>query len=128
MDFWRYARHLSLDGVGERGQARLAAASVVVSGDDAAAVALARRYLEAGGVGEVSTGDPSALHGGSPGAGSHRSSSVRPPSLRRQGGDGGGPAWPADAVADEASRSVVRGSLLTLDAMRSAIGDGGERA
>jgi hypothetical protein len=54
----RYARQIALPEVGPEGQARLAAAAVVVVGAGDAAARVAAEYLRAGGVGRVDLIDP----------------------------------------------------------------------
>lgn len=93
IDTRRFARHLNLGGVGERGQRRLASGAAEVGGVGLRGW-VARRYLEAGGVGRVSAGAPTS-----------------------------DPAWVSEATADEACRAVIGGAVEALAAMRALLGD-----
>lgn len=90
-DDLRFARHLNLAGVGPEGQRRLAAASAEVRGRGLRGW-VARRYLEAAGVGQVSEGAP---------------------------GEQGG--WAAGHVDDPSCRAVVEGALDALDELRGIL-------
>lgn len=96
VDRARFARHLSLQGVGEAGQQRFAAASVVVHGSELAG-AIAERYLTRAGVGEVTL--------------------VEHPSLAR-------PAWLDDELTTSGAREVAAGSLEALEALCAVLSEG----
>ncbi|MCS6898900.1 MAG: hypothetical protein RMJ98_04505 [Myxococcales bacterium] len=92
IDRRRYARHLTLPGVGEQGQRRLHAASVEIQGSGLRGW-VARRYLEAAGVGEV-----------------------------RQGARGSeGPRWLLEELVEGPSREVTAGALEALEQLREAL-------
>jgi hypothetical protein len=88
----RYARHLQLPGVGREGQRRIEAASVEVRGEGLEGW-VARRYLEAAGVGEV----------------------------KALGGPIEGPAWATDELREETSGAVTRGAIEALRRLREAL-------
>jgi hypothetical protein len=92
VDRRRYARHLTLPGVGEEGQQRLGATVAEVRGRGLRGW-VAQRYLEAAGVGEVREGD----------------------------GPDEGPAWLGEALREEASREVTAGALEALARLREAL-------
>lgn len=95
-DWARYARHLNLDGVGPAGQSRLAAGQATVRSRDLAGL-VARRYLEAAGVGRVSEADAGEADA----------------------------SWVSEAVTDASCQAVVAGAVEALAAVRGLL-DGGD--
>lgn len=88
----RYARHRMLPGVGEEGQRKLEGAHVEVRGEGLEGW-IARRYLEAGGVGEV----------------------------KAAGGMLETPSWVNGALVTGAGREVTAGALEALRLLREAL-------
>ena len=112
----RHSRQTRLAGVGAAGQARLAAAHVVVT-ERALAGWVMTRYLAGAGVGSLTVAE--AAHEAAARA---TDDGVR---VQREGREDGEPAADADLdTLDPAARAVARGARAALRALRGILVEG----
>ena len=109
----RYARHLNLPGVGPEGQRRLGVGQAQVQARGLAGQ-VARRYLEAAGVGLVNEAP-------GPGQGATSRAGVHPATADAVDGGADAGAWVAGAVEEPSCRAVVAGAVEALATLRGLL-------
>lgn len=123
VDRRRHARHLTLPGVGEEGQRRLGAATVELRGGGLRGW-VARRYLEAAGVGRVHGAEEAEGARAAQGPREADGSQVGAPraeSTEALWADVAGAPWVEEELRVTASREVTAGALEALRLLRGAL-------